>query len=133
MATGRTNRLRGDFLHEPTGTLIEIDESQHFTSARLTTLGLYPPELALDFALDDYKALCRRHRAKSDRYRANKEARGFGLGGRTRQRAYYDALRDVATPATDHPPLIRIEAPHDNGAAAYRAHRDRLVEALRGL
>jgi hypothetical protein len=40
---------------------------------------------------------------KSDNYRRPKEARGFGIGGRQRQRAYYDALRDLATPATGVP------------------------------
>jgi hypothetical protein len=130
LATGRTTRLTGDFVHEPTGTLIEIDESQHFTTARLTTLDYYPDSLGLGFSLDRYKALCRRHREKSDRYRAAKEARGFGPGGRTRQRAYYDALRDVATPAMGHPPLVRVDAGHGNGAAAYRAHRDRLLSLL---
>src|SRR4051794_27437309 len=35
---GRTTALPGDFIHEPTGTLIEVDESQHFTSFRLATL-----------------------------------------------------------------------------------------------
>jgi hypothetical protein len=130
LATGRTTRLTGDFVHEPTGTLIEIDESQHFTTARLTTLDRYPDSLALGFSLDSYMALCRRHREKSDRYRAAKEARGFGPGGRTLQRAYYDALKDVATPAMGHPPLVRIDAAQGDGAAAYRAHRDRLLSLL---
>jgi hypothetical protein len=129
LAAGRPTALGGDFLHEPTGTLIEIDEEQHFTSARLTTLGLYPESLPLGFSLAHYKALCRKHRLKSDRYRAAKEARGFGPGGRTKQRAYYDALRDVAAPALGHPPLVRIDAVYGNGAAAYRTHRER----LRGL
>lgn len=130
LGTARSTALRGDFLHQPTATLIEIDESQHFTSARLTTLDLYPATLPLGFDLDHYKAVCRRYRAQADRYRAAKEARGFGPAGRTRQRAYYDALRDIATPATGHPPLVRIDAPHGNGRAAYRAHRERLLSLL---
>lgn len=39
------SRLPGDFLDEPTGTLIEIDELQHFTSARLASLDLYPNDI----------------------------------------------------------------------------------------
>lgn len=38
LGAGRMTALPGDFLHEPTGTLIEVDESQHFTSFRLSTL-----------------------------------------------------------------------------------------------
>ena len=57
LAAGRTTRLTGDFLHEPTRTLIEIDELQHFTTARLTTLDEYPDSLPLGFSLDTYKAL----------------------------------------------------------------------------
>lgn len=49
LAAAPATRLSGDFVHEPTGTLIEIDEHQHFTSARLTTLRLYPAEVPLGF------------------------------------------------------------------------------------
>lgn len=35
LATGKLTKLTGDFIHEPSGTLIEVDESQHFTSFRL--------------------------------------------------------------------------------------------------
>jgi hypothetical protein len=130
LETGRTNRLRGDYVHEESGTLIEIDEEQHFTSFRLTTLNLYPEDVELGFDLREYKDICRRCRFRADKYRATKEARGFGAGGRQRQRAYYDALRDLATPAMGHPPLIRIPAPHGNGTAAYEARRDYLWDRL---
>ena len=127
---GRTTALRGDFIHEPTGTLIEIDESQHFTSFRLRTLDLYPAETPVGFELSAYRALCRSYQQRSDNYRRTKAARGFGVGGRQRQRAYYDALRDIATPAMGRPPLIRIDAAERDPADAYLRHRDRLVEAL---
>jgi hypothetical protein len=130
LGTARSNRLTGDFLHPDTGTLIEIDESQHFSSARLTTLDLYPPQLPLGFDLERYRNLCRRWRRDSDGYYRTKPARGFGVGGRQKQRAYYDALRDIAAPAMGHPPLIRIDAPNRNGRAAYIEHRDRLLAAL---
>lgn len=130
LTSARLTRLPGDFLHSKTGTLIEIDESQHFTSPRLLTLDLYPDELPLGFDLDDYRDLCRRWRHESDGYYRTKEARGFGVGGRQKQRAYYDALRDIATPAMGHPPLIRIDAPLRNGRTAYAAHRTRLLTAL---
>ena len=58
-------------------------------------------------------------------------AKGFGFGGVQRERAYHDALRDLATPAMGHPPLIRIAALDGDGAAAYARHRASLL-ALRG-
>ena len=42
-----------------------------------------------------------------------------------RERAYHDALRDLATPAMGHPPLLRIAAPDGDGAAAYAASATR--------
>jgi len=131
LAAAPPTRLSGDFLHEPTGTLIEIDEQQHFTTARLRSLRLYPPEQPLGFDVDEYIALCRRHQGQANRAFAHRAACGFGAGGRQQQRAYYDALRDLATPAVGHPPLIRIEAPHDNGSAAYQKHRERLIQRFR--
>ena len=48
-----------DLVHEPTGTLIQVDESPHFTSFRLTALELYPVDAAVGFDLDEHKELCR--------------------------------------------------------------------------
>ena len=127
LAAGRSTVLRGDFFHAPSGTLIEIDESQHFTSARLTTLDLYPEDLLLGFELADYRTLCQRWRAEADGYYRTKAARGFGSGGRQRQRAYYDALRDIAAPAMGYS-IIRIPATNRNGRAAYLAHRDQILD-----
>jgi hypothetical protein len=130
LAGGKTTTLTGDFVHEPTGTLIEVDESQHFTSFRLATLELYPPGAQLGFDIDSYKQLCRTWQRKSDGYFRTKAARGFGVGGRQKQRAYYDALRDLAAPAMGRSPLIRIEAADRDAADAYRRHRDLLVREL---
>jgi len=127
---GRTTALPGDFVHEPTGTLIEIDESQHFTSFRLQALELYPEGYPLGFEISAYTRLCREWRQKSDGYRRTKAARGFGVGGRQRQRAYYDALRDLAAPAMGKTPLIRVDAAHGDGGRAYRTHRDRLLKLI---
>jgi hypothetical protein len=130
LEVGRTRALPGDFIHQPTGTLIEVDESQHFTSFRLATLELYPADARLGFDLDDYKELCRTWQTQSDGYFRAKAARGFGVGGRQKQRAYYDALRDLATPAMGRPPLIRIGAADRDPADAYRRHRTALLAAL---
>lgn len=73
--------------------------TRHFTSARLRRLELYLADAPLAFDLDAYQALRRRWRGQADRAFAHRDARGFGPGGRQRQRADYDALRDLATVA----------------------------------
>lgn len=129
-STKRTTPLTGDFVDLRTGTLIEVDESQHFTSFRATTLGLYPAEAPLGFHRDHYLGLCRELAPRSDRYRASKDAAGFGSGGRQRQRAYHDALRDLAAPACGRPPVIRVAVLDGDGAGAYRRDRDRIRHLL---
>lgn len=130
LGTARSTRLRGDFIHAPTCTLIEVDESQHFTSFRLRTLELYDPGTPLGFDIEEYKELCRKWQRASDGYFRTKSARGFGAAGRQRQRAYYDALRDLATPAMGYQPLVRIEAADRDPVDAYRRHRGSLRAAL---
>lgn len=126
----RVTALPGDFYHVPTGTFIETDETQHFTSFRLRTLELYPQGVPLGFDESLYTNLCRQLAPTADRYRAAKDATGFGPGGRQRQRAYNDALRDLVIPAMSHPPVIRIPVLDDNGAAAYLQNREMLFSAL---
>ncbi|MFF2031112.1 hypothetical protein [Arthrobacter sp. NPDC058192] len=122
--------LPGDFYHAPSGTFIETDESQHFTSFRLQSLELYPLGVPLGFEKDEYANLCRQLAPRADRYRAAKAATGFGPGGRRRQRAYYDALRDLVTPAMCPPPLIRIPILDDDGETTYSRHREMLMSKL---
>jgi hypothetical protein len=118
-----------DLVHAPTGTVIQIDESPHFTSFRLATLELYPADAAVGFDVDEHKQLCRKWCSSTDGLARGLAAKGFGFGGVPRERAYHDALRDLATPAMGHPPLVRITAVDGDGAAAYRRHRASL-EAL---
>jgi hypothetical protein len=120
-----------DLVHEPTGTVIAVDDAAHFTSFRLAALELYRPDVPLGFDLAEHAALCREWCARSDGLDRALAAKGFGFGGRQRERAYHDALRDLATPAMGHPPLIRIAAVDGDGAAAYARHRARLL-ALSG-
>ncbi|TFC54574.1 MULTISPECIES: hypothetical protein [unclassified Cryobacterium] len=127
-AAKRLTPLPGDFFHAQSGTFIEVDESQHFTSFRLLTLELYSPAARLGFDLRAYRGLCSEWAGRSDKYRKSKAAKGFGEGGRQRQRAYHDALRDLITPALGHPPVIRVAAPDRDGAAAYQRVRDRLQD-----
>ena len=63
----------------------------------------------------------------TDRLGGGLPAKGFGFGGVQRERAYRDALLDLATPAMGQPPVVRIAAPDGDGAAAYRRHRDALL------
>lgn len=132
LPAARWNRfLPIDFVHEPTGTLIEVDDSLHFTSFRLTALELYPEDAPLGFDREAYAELCRTWSAESDGYRHGLAAKGFGFGGVQRERAYHDALRDLAAPAMGHPPLVRIPAVDADGAAAYERHRESLLGLLK--
>jgi hypothetical protein len=126
----RTTALPGDFVHVRSGTFIEVDESQHFTSHRLLTLDLYPAGALLGFDAEEYRDLCRRWSTKSDKYRATKSAVGFGEGGRQRQRAYHDALRDLVAPEMGRPPVIRVPAPDRDGVRAYQAVRPRMLSLV---
>ena len=119
-----------DLVHEPTGTVVEVDSAPHFTSFRLAALDLYPDDAVLGFDLEEYKDLCRAWSARSDGLERALAAKGFGFGGRPRELAYHDALRDLATPAMGHPALVRIAAVDGDGAAAYLRHRARLLALL---
>jgi len=122
--------LVGDFLHRPSGTLIEIDEGPHFTSSRLTSLEMYPRWAPLGFHMDEYKAACRDHAEEFDRYRRDVATRGWGIGGLPQERAYHDTLRDLAAPAMGLPPVIRIPVFDEDGTGAYERYREWLREAL---
>ena len=47
----RATALPGDFIHPPTGTMIEVDEVQHFTNFRMQTFAHYPQDASLGFRL----------------------------------------------------------------------------------
>jgi len=83
------------------------------------------------FVFTAHAALCRELAPSMDALSRGLPAKAFGFGGVSRERAYHDALRDLATPAMGHPPLIRIAATDGDGAAAYARHR-RALAALAG-
>jgi hypothetical protein len=116
-----------DLVHPPTGTVIQVDGREHFTSFRLTALDLYPDDVAVGFDLDEHKDLCRALSAETDALSRGLAAKGFGFGGVPRERAYHDALYDLAVPAMGHPPVVRIAAVDGDGAAAYARHRATLL------
>jgi hypothetical protein len=119
-----------DLVHCATGTLLAVDEASHFTSFRLAALELYPADVTVGFDLDEHRELCRAWCARTDTLSRGLPAKGFGLGGVQRERAYRDSLFDLATPAMDHPPLVRIAAVDGDGGAAYRHHRASLLTLL---
>lgn len=119
-----------ELVHPPTGTIIELDDAAHFTSFRLQSLELYRGDAPVAFDVEAHKQLCRELAAKTDSLDRALAAKGFGFGGRQRERAYHDALKDLATPAMGHPPVIRIAAPDGDGAAAYRRHRAAITESV---
>lgn len=115
----RLTPLPGDFMCPERRIMVEIDEFQHFTSHRLTTLSCIPSDFPLGYELESYIALCESQRSRADRYRASKAAKGFGPGGRSRQRAYYDLLRDLAAPSMGWQPGIRVPVLDGDGVAAF--------------
>ena len=119
-----------DLVHAPTGTLIAVDGPEHFTSSRLAALELYPIDATIGFDLEEHETLCRAWCSRTDGLGRGLAAKGFGFGGGPRERAYHDALRDLATPAMGHPPLVRVTALDGDGERAYRRHRASLLERL---
>jgi hypothetical protein len=122
-----------ELVHEPTGTVIEIDESLHFTSFRLAALELYPDDASVGFDLDEHRELCRAWCATTDSLARGLPAKGFGFGGLPRERAYRDALLDLAAPAMGHPPVVRIAAVDGDGQGAYGHHRASLLALVGGV
>lgn len=101
-----------DLIHLGSGCLIEVDEVQHFTSARLRTFDFYPREVPLGFDVDEYRELIELWRSKGDRAYAHKTSVDFPKpGGRQAQRAYNDALRDLLGPTFTGHPVIRLPVP----------------------
>lgn len=106
----RTRRADFDLIHEPTGTHIEVDEEQHFSSHRLKMLDFYEPEIDYGFDVKEYRTLCRLHGPRIDRTGwAAKDTVNFGARSRAKQRVFYDAMKDLVLPAMDKLHVIRIE------------------------
>jgi hypothetical protein len=122
--------IPGDFIHEPTRTLIEVDTARHFTSFRLLALDLYPADAELGFDRDEYRELCRSLAPEYDGFSRGLAAKGFGIGGIQRELAYRDSMRDLGAPVMGHPPVVRIPAVDGDGAAAYVRNRESLLKLL---
>lgn len=112
-------------VHMATATIVELDGMLHFSSARLLTLDLYPGEVPLGYDMKQYKAMCREYAPKTDKWRYGLASKTFGFHGLQNERAYYDAVRDIASWVMGFPPIVRIPAIDEDGEAAYeRAKQD---------
>ena len=79
--------------------ILEFDESQHFTGARLVTLAKYPVEILVGFPLPRWRDLCREIDAKDD-----------DPYDRDERRAWYDTLRDLVPSLHGFKPTARLYA-----------------------
>lgn len=120
--------LKPDFRHEELGCLVEIDELQHFTSARLLTLDRYSSE-PLGFSVDVYRNLIAEWHLRADGFRRNRGVPGGEFPGdspRRRQRAYFDAVRDLLAPSFTGQPILRVAIPECSAPLAF----ERLEQAV---
>jgi hypothetical protein len=89
--------------------IFEFDEIQHFSSFRLKTFDFYPQGLKLGYNLERYRDYCKKHMVEANSYRQAKTTDDFPFaGGRTAQRAYFDAVRDLLPPVHGLNPTLRI-------------------------
>lgn len=108
---------------------VEFDEDQHFTIHRLATFALYPQRTRLGFDVGHYAKACLTHAKAAERAFAHKAAAEFpGPAGRARQRAYFDAFRDLAAPTFGNGPVIRVAAPDRDADAAVLEFERRLSQ-----
>jgi len=88
-----------DFYISDPPFILEFDESQHFSRARLITLSLYPEAFKLGFPLARWRELCREINAVDDQ-----------PFDRDERRAWYDALRDLLPSLHGFEPTVRLYA-----------------------
>ena len=100
--------------------IVEFDESQHFSGARLVTLTNYPATIAVGFSLSHWQELCRIINAK--------DHQPFD---RDERRAWYDVLRDLVPSLHGYQPTVRLYAEQTQWCALTDSARD--VSAFRAL
>lgn len=79
--------------------IVEFDESQHFSRARLVTLSNYPANAQIGFSFSRWQNLCREIDAKDDE-----------PFDRDERRAWYDTLRDLVPRVHGFNPTVRLYA-----------------------
>ena len=96
----RTRKLRrGDYFIPSTDTMIEFDETQHFTACRKLTLSLYGEHIQPGFNVTRWINLCEK---------INKTDPDPKCIFRDEQRAWYDTLRDVAPDIIGISSIVRL-------------------------
>jgi hypothetical protein len=119
LARKKMGSIRPDLIVASTGQLVEIDEVEHFTMARLTTLAAYSPRIPFGFSIDDYRSLIETWKAKANTVFTQRWSPDFDfVGGRRAQRAYYDALKDWLAPTFTGLPVLRVAIPDGDVRAA---------------
>jgi len=118
-------------LHDATATLLTVNGVLHFSTPRLETLALYPGEVPLGYDVKAYRELCKEHAPKTDKWRYGLASKMFGWHGLQKERAYQDAVRDIGAWVMGLPPLIRVPAIDEDGAAAYASVKDELQGKLK--
>jgi len=88
-----------DFFLVNQRSIVEFDESQHFTAQRKLSLQLYPPDLKLGFSRERWILLCEELDKHDDSPKYRDE-----------QRAWYDVLKDFAASIMNVPPTVRLYA-----------------------
>ena len=88
-----------DFVISNPPFILEFDESQHFSQARLITLQLYPKTIPMGFSLSRWQNLCREINAQDDQ-----------PIDRDERRAWYDVLRDLVPIVYGFRPTVRLYA-----------------------
>ena len=96
----RSDALAGcDYWVPDPGFIVEIDESQHFTSPRRLALSVYADMDSLGFSAKRWIELCEQH-----------DARDNHPPYRDEQRAWYDTLRDLVPLIKGLQPTVRLHA-----------------------
>jgi hypothetical protein len=88
-----------DFFISAPPFIVEFDESQHFSRARLITLSLYPETIPLGFSPARWQKLCSEIDARDDQ-----------PIDRDERRAWYDTLRDLVPVVYGFEPTVRLYA-----------------------
>lgn len=111
--------------------ILEFDESQHFSRARLVALDNYPEKIPVGFPISCWRDLCRKIDAKDDE-----------PFDRDERRAWYDTLRDLVPRVHGFGPTVRLyaeefpwcslDAASARGVEGFRTLlRDRLPDRIR--
>ena len=79
--------------------IVEFDEHQHFSHARLVTLNNYPANAQIGFPISRWRELCREIDARDDE-----------PFDRDERRAWYDTLRDLVSRVHGFNPTVRLYA-----------------------